>query len=165
MACRRDGKLHAPGVEKRVGGDEDGIEALAHKTCKGCIDLANGAGMEDLDLHPRAGAAPSTSFTVDSAVVALAGLTRTATRVAPGISRSSPSRFAVSSAMKKLIPVALPPGWARLATRPSLTGSSPTPKTIGIVEVAVFAAREAGVLAPVAITFTFWRIRSAASSG
>ena len=35
-----------------------------------------------------------------------------------------------------MIPVALPPGWARLATRPSLIGSSPTPKTIGIVAVA-----------------------------
>src|SRR5262245_33273057 len=32
---------------------------------------------------------------------------------------------------KKLMPVALPFGRARLATRPSLTGSSPTPKTIG----------------------------------
>jgi hypothetical protein len=35
-------------------------------------------------------------------------------------------------------PVALPPGRARLATRPSLTASSPTPKTIGIVAVAGF---------------------------
>jgi hypothetical protein len=31
---------------------------------------------------------------------------------------------------------ALPPGRARLATSPNLTGSSPTPKTIGIVAVA-----------------------------
>src|SRR5262249_6975203 len=35
------------------------------------------------------------------------------------------SRFAANSTAKVLIPVMLPPGWARLATRPSLTGSSP----------------------------------------
>ena len=38
------------------------------------------------------------------------------------------------------MPVALPPGRAKLATIPSLTGSSPTPKTIGIVAVAALAA-------------------------
>ncbi|MEA3069732.1 MAG: hypothetical protein QOD29_1178 [Alphaproteobacteria bacterium] len=38
-------------------------------------------------------------------------------------SRKSPSLFAISSAMKKLTPVALPSGRARLVTRPSLTGS------------------------------------------
>jgi hypothetical protein len=45
------------------------------------------------------------------------------------------------------MPVALPPGWARLATRPSLTGSSPTPKTIGIVAVAAFGGLSNGSLA------------------
>ena len=45
--------------------------------------------------------------------------------------------------MKKLIPVRLPPGRARLATRPSLTGSSATLKTIGIVVVAALAANAA----------------------
>ena len=34
----------------------------------------------------------------------------------------------------------LPPGRSRLATRPSLTGSSGMTKTIGIVEVAALAA-------------------------
>jgi hypothetical protein len=37
-------------------------------------------------------------------------------------------------------PVRLPPRRARLATRPSSTGSVPTTNTIGIVEVAFFAA-------------------------
>jgi putative ABC transport system substrate-binding protein len=54
----------------------------------------------------------------------------------------------------RLTPVALPPGRARLATRPSLTGSSPTPKTIGIVAVAALAAIEPGALTGVAITAT-----------
>src|SRR5260370_7719274 len=35
---------------------------------------------------------------------------------------------------------------SRLATRPSLTGSSVTPKTIGIVAVAALTANAAGVL-------------------
>ena len=39
------------------------------------------------------------------------------------------------------MPVALPPGRLRLATRPSLTGSSPLVKTMGMVEVAALAAR------------------------
>ena len=65
---------------------------------------------------------------------------------------------------RKLTPVTLPPGRLRLATRPSLTGSSPTPKTIGIVAVAALAASAAGV--PVAtITATWRRTRSAASAG
>jgi hypothetical protein len=49
-------------------------------------------------------------------------------------------RFAVNSMVKKLTPVALPPGRLRLATKPSLTGSSLTPNTIGIVVVAALAA-------------------------
>jgi hypothetical protein len=35
-------------------------------------------------------------------------------------------------------PVRLPPGRLRLATRPNSTGSRPTKKTIGIVEVSGF---------------------------
>src|SRR6516165_7284658 len=63
----------------------------------------------------------------------LAGLTSTAIRTALGTnSCRSASRFAAKSFAKKLIPVRFPPGRARLATRPSLTGSSPTPKTTGI---------------------------------
>src|SRR5262249_60966634 len=46
-----------------------------------------------------------------------------ATRAAPGTSsRSSSNRFATSSPAKKLTPVRLPSGRARLATRPSRTG-------------------------------------------
>src|SRR5262249_29880722 len=78
---------------------------------------------------------------VVSALVALAGLRSTAKRTALGNSSCrSPSRFETTSMVKKLTPVALPPGRARLATRPSLTGSSPTANTIGIVAVAALAA-------------------------
>jgi hypothetical protein len=80
-----------------------------------------------------------------SVVVLLAGSTSTATRVAAGtISRRSCNRFVTSSIWRIFVPVRLPPGRARLATRPSLTGSSAETKTIGIVVVAAFAANTAG---------------------
>jgi hypothetical protein len=74
------------------------------------------------------------------------------------------SRLATSSPVKKLMPVALPFGRPMLATRPSLTGSSPTLKTIGIVEVAALAARAPEELTGTAITVTRRRTRSAANS-
>ena len=52
------------------------------------------------------------------------------------------------------MPVTLPPGRPRLATRPNLTGSLPLLKTMGIVVVAIFAASAAGVLPGVAMTVT-----------
>src|SRR5262245_2031613 len=94
-------------------------------------------------------AASGTARNVVSALGPLAGLTSTATRVALGTSSCSrPSRLDTSSWEKKLMPVALPPGRERLVTRPSLTGSSGTANTMGIVVVALPAANEAG--APVA---------------
>src|SRR5262245_14249051 len=75
----------------------------------------------------------------------------------------SPSRLAATSRVKKLMPVALPPGRARLATRPNLTGSSPTPKTIGIVVVAALAAWAVAVWPGVAITAT--RLECAPGAG
>src|SRR5215831_16220181 len=86
-------------------------------------------------------AASGMSRNMASAIGRLAGLTSTAIREALGTrSWKSPSRLAITSCETVWIPVALPPGRARLATRPSLTGSSPTPKTIGIVAVAALAA-------------------------
>src|SRR5262245_53990586 len=59
------------------------------------------------------------SRSMASVVVALAGLTSTAKRTALGTSScKSPSRLVASSAAKKLMPVALPPGRARVTTRP-----------------------------------------------
>ncbi len=49
-------------------------------------------------------------------------------------------------------PVAFPPGWLRLATRPILTGSVPTLNTIGIVVVAALAAT--AEVSPPAVTIT-----------
>jgi hypothetical protein len=88
-----------------------------------------------------------------------------ATRVRRGTSsRRSSMRFAVTSELKTLTPVRLPPGRDRLGTKPSRTGSSPVGKTMGIIVVAALAARVDGVPA-VAITATPRRTKSVASPG
>src|SRR5215472_8584751 len=110
-------------------------------------------------------AAALTSRSNDSLTASVALFSR-ARRLAAGTSsRNSCMRFAVNSMVKKLTPVALPPGRLRLATKPSLTGSSLTPNTIGIVVVAALAASAAAVVPGAAITLTRRRTRSAASSG
>src|SRR6516165_7612494 len=67
----------------------------------------------------------------------MAGSRRTATRVTPGaISLSSSSHFALKPYSKLVNPVALPPGRARLSTKPAPTGSATAANTIGTLRVA-----------------------------
>src|SRR5262245_5720134 len=94
-------------------------------------------------MAPAAGCA---SLSMASVLLTLTGLTKTATRAARGKSSCNSSNcFATNSALKKLMPVRLPPGRGRLVTRPSRTGSSGTMKRIGIVVVAALAAGAAVV--------------------
>ncbi len=68
---------------------------------------------------------------------ALAGSRRTAARVTPGaICLSSSSHFPLRLYSNDMKPVALPPGRARLSTKPAPTGSATTGNTIGTVRVA-----------------------------
>src|SRR5262249_40110247 len=68
---------------------------------------------------------------------ATAGSRSTATRVTRGaISLSTSSHFPLMPYSKIMKPVALPPGSARLATKPAPTGSATVTNTIGIVRVA-----------------------------
>jgi hypothetical protein len=43
--------VDAPVGEESRGADEEGVDPLAHKTCKGCVDVATGAGADDVDLQ------------------------------------------------------------------------------------------------------------------
>jgi hypothetical protein len=96
---------------------------------------------------PVAAAASFVPCNAPSAVEAFAGLTSTATRAAFGtISCKRRNRLASTSLRKSLTPVALPPGRARLATRPSFTGSWPTAKTIGICRGCRFRGQSARVV-------------------
>src|SRR6516165_9252525 len=162
---RRIDRRDTPGGQESVGPDVHGIGPIAPDILEGAIDLATGAGLRTWTCSPIARAAASTSRNIDAVFAVSAGLTSTATRTARGSrSCSRSSRFAANSPLKKLIPVRLPPGRARLATRPSLTGSWATIKAIGIVVVAALAAG-AAVVALAAITVTCRRTSSAANSG
>src|SRR4029453_1109938 len=86
----------------------------------------------------------------------LVAFKRTATMAARGTnSWSSPSRFVSKAGDIVFTPVMLPPGRLKLATRPDLMGSSPTLKTMGMVDVAAFAAC-AEMVPPVAAITATW---------
>ena len=77
-------------------------------------------------------------------MLCLSGGRRSPTRASLGTtSLSISSLFVFSSGAKLEIPVTLPPGRARLATRPAPTGSPAFVITMGIVVVAFFAANAA----------------------
>ena len=59
---------------------------------------------------------------------------------------SSSSRFDATSVFKDVVPVTLPPGRFKLATRPTVTGSALVLKTIGMVVVAALAASAEAVV-------------------
>jgi hypothetical protein len=61
----------------------------------------------------------------------------------------SSSYLGPNSLANQLTPVTFPPGRLRLVTRPTLTGSAPLVKTMGIVAVAALAAN-AELLPPTA---------------
>jgi hypothetical protein len=54
IARRQGGKLYPATAQKCVATDKDGVRALAHKVCKGGIDLPAGAGIKNLNLHSHA---------------------------------------------------------------------------------------------------------------
>ena len=90
---------------------------------------------------------------------------RSPTRASLGTASLSISSLLVFSSGDKLeFPVTLPPGRARLATKPAPTGSPEFAITMGMVVVAFFAANAGGV-AETTIRSTLRRTRSAASSG
>ena len=97
--------------------------------------------------------------------------------MAPTPNRRSPTRRSLGTASLSISsllvfrsgaklekPVTLPPGRARLATRPSATASPTATITMGIVVVAFFAA-VAGPVPKTTIRSTLRRTKSAASSG
>ena len=53
VAGRQLDQLHTPADEKGVSADEEGVGPLAPKSCESRINLAAGAGVEDLDLQPH----------------------------------------------------------------------------------------------------------------
>ena len=84
---------------------------------------------------------------------------------APTTPRKSSRRLPTISVNWLDRPVILPPGRARLATRPVPRGSATATKTIGMTDVACFAARTGGVpVATMTSTKFLKRAQSSASS-
>ena len=93
------------------------------------------------------------------------GARRNPTRASLGTASLSISSLLVFSSVAKVeSPVTLPPGRARLATKPTPTGSPALVITMGMVVVA-FLAANAGRVPATTIRSTLRRTSSAASSG
>ena len=166
IARRERSKLNTPADEERVGANEKCVGPVAHEGSEGRLDLAAGAGVEDLNLQSD-GACRfrylSQRGLGDGSIGRINQHGDTNRLGHQLVQQTQPLDLDLGG--KKLMPVALPPGRARLATRPNLTGSSPTPKTIGIVVVAALAASAAMLQAGVAITATRRRTKSAINDG
>jgi hypothetical protein len=78
---------------------------------------------------------------------------------------SNSNRFGSTSVVRTLTPVRLPAGRLRLATRPSSTGFGTPVKTIGIAELAAFAAAAEAVPPDATMAATRKLANSAASAG
>src|SRR5438067_7603684 len=133
--------------------------------CEGCIDLAFGAGPQDSNLH-------SLRARRFLHVLNIALHTRTARIHEYGDDlglryqlrqQLKPLRHQLEYHVAEACDV-LPPGRARLATKPSPTGSPTAIKKIGIVEVALFAANPASP-PTAAIKSTLRPTRSVANPG
>jgi hypothetical protein len=110
-----------------------GVGSLAHQACERRIDLAAGAGVENLDLHSHGSGS--------RLHISCRGLGREGVgRIdeyghAGGSGHQRPQQFHPlrrQLTRKEIETVRLPPGRARLAARPRLTVSSPTTNTMGI---------------------------------
>ena len=53
MADRHCGKLLAPADEERIGADHQPARAQLDKLCKDRIEVALGAGIQDMELQPE----------------------------------------------------------------------------------------------------------------
>src|SRR5215813_2458612 len=164
VACRQLRHLDTPRVEEGAGADDEGVGLLAPNNFEGGIDLAAGICVEHLDLQSHGASrrlhvsqrdlGQRSKGRVDQHGHTSCGGQQLAQEFEPLATNSPPSQ---------LIPVRLPPGRAKLATSPSLTGSSPPTKTIGIVVVAALTAN--AEVPTVAMTATRRRTSSAASAG
>ena len=136
------------GQKEIFAGYHECAHPFADKGREGRLDLAGTTCIQNHKCAlPRTCAAFCTIPLSVAVWGTLAGLMSTAIMVSGGIRLCISSRhFAINSTVRTVMPVMLPPGRARLVTRPTLTGSVPIKKTIGIVWVAALAASAPGVL-------------------
>ena len=164
VARRQGDDLLASRVEKRSSPDRDCAEALLHNSLEYRVELLISVFPQDELADDR------TCGLQHIGKLALRsrkpGFKRKPIVAAEGtISRNNPSRFGSSKLVKRVIPVAFPPGRLKLVANPYFMGSPPRMKTIGMVDVAALAAWAAFSPPPVARTVTPRRTNSAAIAG
>jgi len=52
IACRQGGHLQPPVVQERIAAYHERVGSIANKSRESSLDLAAGAGPNDIDLHP-----------------------------------------------------------------------------------------------------------------
>jgi hypothetical protein len=160
---RQVDQLDTPAGEKGVNVNEKGIGPLRRKRCKGCVDLAAGAGSEGLNFEPDCA---SSRLRVSQCALGIGTIRVDEHRNASGCGDKLTHKFqplCSQLSIEEIYSRQVAPGRVRLETRPPFTGSSAKRKTMGIVLVAALAA--SAPFASVAITATWRRTKSAASSG
>src|SRR5262249_10203060 len=141
-----------PGVQERTGADQKRVWAGLRQAIERLLNLAFVVCLESLDRQPE-----NSCRRFD---IGLEFFGRLEIEVDEGRDclecgsswRKSPSRLAANAPDNIVTPVAFPPGRLKLATKPSLTGSSPVKKVIGIELVAAFAAATEGLFAKITVT-------------
>ena len=122
----------------------DGLRTRPCHARKRCIDLICATNHGDRADVDAANAARKLNLLQEGLGEWIRGVAPTR-RSDGSISRNSSTLFAAVSGAMLDSPVILPPGRARLATRPVPTGSPTDTMTIGIDAVASFAASAQGV--------------------
>jgi hypothetical protein len=166
MARRQRDELDASANEEPVRGNKERIGPVAHKRCEGSVDLEAGVGIDDLHLQSHGARSRFHVSQHGLGICRVGGIDEHGNASGCGhqlTQKLQPLRRQLNA--EKLIPVALPPGRPRLATTPSLTGSSGMVKTVGIVVVAALAASTGTEPSVATITETCLRTNSAASAG
>ena len=139
-----------------VGADNERAGAQLDKGCEGRVEIALGAGMQNMELQPEgARRRLRASRESGSAIAGFAGLTRGARWWPMGSSScSNSSRFAATSRFRARHAGDVAARPVEAGDKAKLTGSAAGPKTIGIVVVAALAASAEAVPPAATITAT-----------
>ena len=152
----------APAVEERPRSDQQCTGRVLREASKGIVDFGFVVGLQDPNRQAdRAGRRLDIGLEAHRSRPIGVDEHRDDFRLRDQIAQKPEP---LGGQPEKIVtPVALPPGLARLATKPIRTGSSPLRNVIGIVLVAASAGAIDGLLAT--ITDTRRLTRSAASAG
>ena len=165
LACRQANKLIASIQEECTTADKQCANSLLGNDCKGPIEIAFVADVQENNLQPQGARDVRQSFRSrfslhHKRVVKYGGDANVGNE---RVQQFQPFGFDRTGEEADACDVA--PGRLMLATSPTLTGSLPFTNKIGIVVVAAFAARAVMSFPGATIAPTCRRTKSAASAG